>query len=304
LSDSTRPPLAPRYWPVWFGLGLLWLSAQLPHRLRMFLGTGFGWLLRKSLGSRVRTARKNLELCFPEWDRERREQVLRDSFQSLGCMLFETAFAWWASDRRLLAKVSFKGTEHLLAARKQGNGLVLLAAHFTTLEMGGVATSRIAGDKLGGFYREHTNQAMEWAVHRVRERYAGQIFNRLELRGAVRHLRKGGLLWYAPDQDYRRGENLFVPFFGIQASTSTSPHHLARMGKAKVLLMSQRRLPGNTGYELTFQKAFENMPSDDPEQDLDRINQALETVIRACPEQYLWIHRRFKTRPKGEKSVY
>ena len=115
---------------------------------------------------------------------------------------------------------------------------------------------------------------------------------------------RGGLLWYAPDQDYRRGENLFIPFFGVQASTSTSPHQLARMGKAKVLLMSQRRLPGNKGYEVIFQPAFDNMPADEPAQDLRRINQALEVVIRDCPEQYLWIHRRFKTRPEGEQSVY
>jgi len=298
------PPLALRYWPVWFGLGMLWLSAQLPYRLQMFLGRGLGRLMRQTFKSRVRIARRNLELCFPQWDDERRERLLRENFLSIGCMVFEVAFAWWASNRRFLTRVHFQGTRHLTEARKQGNGLVILAAHFTTLEVGGFAATHVAGDNVAGFYREHTNQAMEWLVHRVRERYVGRIFNRLELRAAVRHLRGGGLLWYAPDQDYRRGDNRFVPFFGVQASTSTSPHQLARMGKARVLLMSQRRLPDNSGYVVSFQPAFENMPSASPEQDLHRINQALETVIRECPEQYLWIHRRFKTRPEGEESVY
>ena len=299
-----RPPMAPRYWPVWIGFGMLWLSAQLPYQLQMFLGRGLGRLLRRTLKSRLHIARRNLELCFPEWSAERREQVLRDNFLSIGCMIFETAFIWWASKARFLAKVQCSGVEHLLEARKDGNGLVLLGAHFTTMEVGGVAVTHLGENNLAGFYREHNNRALEWLVHRVRNRYADRFFNRLELRAAVRHLRSGGLLWYAPDQDYRRGENLFIPFFGIQASTSTSPHQLARMGKAKVMLMSQRRLPGNQGYQVNFQPAFDNLPSDSPEQDLRRINQALESVIRDCPEQYLWIHRRFKTRPAGEDSLY
>jgi KDO2-lipid IV(A) lauroyltransferase len=304
MNAGKGPPLSPRYWPVWFGLGLLWLSAWLPFRLQLFLGRCLGRLLQLALKSRVRVARRNLALCFPEWDAQRREQVLKENFESIGCMVFETGFAWWGSDRRFLARVKCRGVEHLAEARKDGHGLVLLGAHFTTLETGGVAVTHVAGEQLGGFYREHTNPAMEWLVHRVRDRYADQIFNRLELRAAVRHLRKGGLLWYAPDQDYRRGESRFVPFFNVQASTSTSPHQLARMGKARVLMMSQKRLPGTQGYEVVFEPVFEDMPGATAEQDLERINQSLEAVIRDCPEQYLWIHRRFKTRPPGEDSVY
>ena len=157
----------------------------MPYRLQMFLGRGLGRLLRRTLKSRVHIARRNLELCFPEWGAERREQVLRDNFLSIGCMFFETAFIWWASKSRFLAKVRCSGAEHLLEARKDGNGLVLLGAHLTTMEVGGVAVSHIGGDKLGGFYREHNNRAVEWLVHRVRNRYADRFFNRLELRAAV-----------------------------------------------------------------------------------------------------------------------
>ena len=295
--------LKPRYWPVWLGMGLLRLLIMLPYRGQLVVGTGLGLFLRKVLRSRERIARRNLDLCFPQRSSGERDAILKGCFHSLGIMIFETGLAWWGSLRRLRRLCHISGLEHLDQARREGQGVLLLAAHFTTLEMGGRLLCTHHPDSKAGLYREHGNPALQHAVLRARS-YAGAMFSRQQTRAAVRHLRQAGLLWYAPDQDYERGRSLFVPFFGISAATSTSVHQLARMGRARVLMLRQRRLPNGQGYRLEVMAPFVGLPSADPAEDCRRINEALEAAVLECPQQYLWIHRRFKNRPPGEASLY
>ena len=296
--------LAPAHWPIWLGFGLLRLTARLPYRLQLAMGESLGGLLRRLMKSRVRVARRNLELCFPEMPEDQREDMIVRVFKSMGIMLMETGIAWYGSPSRIRSLVTLKGFEQLDQAEREGHGVLLLAPHFTTLEICGHMLTLHPAMKKAGLYREHGNPALEWLVRRGRLGYADAVYGRRETRAAIRHLRNGGLLWYAPDQDYERGDSVFVPFFGIQASTTASPHQFARLGTARVLVMRQRRLPDGAGYELELVPWLDRIPSDDVEADCRLINETIEEAIRRCPEQYLWVHRRFKNRPPGEKSLY
>ena len=269
--------------------------------MQLRIGGALGPLLRRVLRSRERVALRNLALCFPERDAAWRQEVVRDLFASLGMMIVEIGSAWWgpAGRHRRLAAIS--GLEHLEKARAEGRGVLLIFAHFTTLELAGRLLAY--RQDMAGLYREHGNPVLEYIVRNRRLRYGEALFNRNELRGMVKYLRGGGVLWYAPDQDYQRGENVFAPFFGIPASTTTSTHQLARMGRARVLVTRNVRRPDGC-YEIEVLDPVPDVPSDDVREDCRQINQAIEALVRECPAQYLWVHRRFKTRPDGETSLY
>lgn len=272
------------------------LLARLPWPLQRALGRALGGLLRLVLVERRRIAARNLELCFPELDAQARERLLRAHFAALGIGVFEFARAWWGSVDPLRRGIEVEGLEHLQAARESGRGVIVVSGHFTTLEVCG----RLMCDyvPLAGMYRPHAQPAMEWAVRRGRARYAAAMFPKQDVRGAVRHLKRGGLLWYAPDQDPSRGDAVFVPFFGQPAHSLTSTHALARMSGAAVLLFQHaRRADGS--YVLKLTPALDDFPSRDATADTARIMAGIETMARAAPEQYLWIHRRFKRRPDG-----
>jgi KDO2-lipid IV(A) lauroyltransferase len=294
--DIGPPPLGPRHWPAWLGIGAMALLARLPWPWQRALGRPLGALLRTLLGERRRVARRNLELCFPELDAAARDALLREHFRSLAIGVFEFARAWWGSVDPLRTGIEVEGLEHMAAARAGGRGVIVVSGHFTTLEVCG----RLMCDHvpLAGMYRPHAQPAMEWAVRRGRARYAAAMFPKQDVRGAVKHLKRGGLLWYAPDQDPSRGDSVYVPFFGQPAHSLTSTHQLARMsGAAVVLYQHARRADG--GYALKLWPAFEDFPSRDATADTARVMAGIETMVRAAPAQYLWIHRRFKRTPDG-----
>src|SRR3546814_974884 len=210
------------------------LLARLPWSWQRALGTPLGALLRALLGERRRIALRNLELCFPGLDAAAREALLREHFRSLAIGVFEFARAWWGSVDPLRRGIEVEGLEHIAAARAGGRGVIVVSGHFTTLEVCG----RLMCDHvpLSGMYRPHAQPAMEWAVRRGRARYAAAMFPKQDVRGAVKHPKRGGLLWYAPDQDHSRGDSVYVPFFGQPAHRLPSTHPLARMSGAPVVL--------------------------------------------------------------------
>ncbi len=270
--------------------------ARLPWPLQQGLGRALGGLLRLCLRDRRRIAARNLELCFPELDAGARDTLLREHFAALGIGVFEFARAWWGSVAPLRRGLTIEGLEHLQAARAGGRGVILVSGHFTTLEVCG----RLLCDHvpLAGMYRPHAQPAMEWAVKRGRLRYAAAMFPKQDVRGAVRHLKRGGLLWYAPDQDPSRGDSVYVPFFGQSAHSLTSTHQLARMSGAAVVPFQHARRPDG-GYGLRLWPALDAFPSADARADTAKVMAAIEDMVRAAPAQYLWIHRRFKRRPDG-----
>lgn len=295
------PPLGPRQWPVWFGIGLLALAARLPWWLQRRLGRGLGFGLRLVAGKRRAVVHANLRACFPEQDERWRASLLRENFAAVGIGMFEFARAWWGSIAPLRKRTHWSGLEHLHAALADGRGAILISGHFMTLEI----CARLLCDEVpvAGLYRPHNTAAMEWAVKRGRLRYAYAMFGRDELRPALRHLKQGGVLWFAPDQDTLRGENVFVPFFGVPARSLTSTHQLARMSGAAVLAFFHRR-EADGSYTLEIKPPFEDFPSSDARADTARVMAAIEAMARAAPEQYLWLHKRFKRRPQGEAPIY
>ena len=304
MNDAARtpPPLGPRHWPAWLGIGLAALLARLPWSLQRVLGRGIGRLLMGLFGSRRRVAARNIALCFPELDATAQARLLRESFAELGIGLFEFARAWWGSVAPMRGKVTVEGLEHLEAARAGGRGVIIISGHFVTLEL----AARLMCDHapLAGMYRPHDGAVMEWAVQRGRLRYATAMFTREELRPALRHLKQGGLLWFAPDQDTRRGDSVFVPFFGRPAYSLTSTHQLARLSGAAVLGFAHVRHDDGS-YTLRLTPALEEFPSSDATADTARVMAAIETMIRAAPTQYLWIHRRFKRQPgQPDNALY
>ena len=304
MNDAVRtpPPRGPRHWPAWVGIGIAALLARLPWSLQRVLGRGIGRLLMVLFGSRRRVAARNLALCFPELDADAQAALLRRSFEELGIGLFEFARAWWGSVEPMRGKVTVEGLEHLQAARAGGRGVIIISGHFVTLEL----AARLMCDHapLAGMYRPHDGAVMEWAVLRGRLRYATAMFTREELRPALRHLKQGGLLWFAPDQDTRRGDSVFVPFFGWPAYSLTSTHQLARLSGAAVLGFAHVRHDDGS-YTLRLTPAFEDFPSADASADTARVMAAIETMIRAAPTQYLWIHRRFKRQPdQPDNALY
>ena len=273
-----------RQWPLWVLLGGVVLLARLPWVLQRALGRGLGVVLRISMRDRRQVAARNLALCFPDLDGARRDALLRAHFAALGIGLFEFARAWWGSVTPMRGGMRVEGMQHLDSG------------HFTTLEICGRLLCGLV--PLAGMYRPHAQGALEWAVKRGRLRYAAAMFGRDELRPAIRHLKSGGVLWFAPDQDTRRGDSVFVPFFGRPASSLTSTHQIARLSGAAVLAFAhERRADG--GYTLRLSPAFADFPTRNVVADTARVMAAIEAMVRAAPAQYLWIHRRFKRQPGG-----
>jgi len=294
----------PRFWLLWLGLAVLWLIVQLPYRALLVLGRLLGRLLYRFAGSRRRIAARNLELCFAHLSSTERERLLRDNFASTGIAFFEMAASWWWPKARLARLAHISGLEHLQQAQAEGQGVILMAIHFTTLEIGAALLGQV--HTIDGMYREHSNPLFDYIQRRGRERHNldATAIEREDVRAMLKVLRGGRAIWYAPDQDYGRKQSIFVPLFGIPAATVTATTKFARLGRARVLPFTQQRLPGAQGYQLTIHPPLEGFPAQSEEADCLLINQWVERAIRLCPEQYLWSHRRFKTRPEGEGSLY
>jgi len=283
---------APKYWPTWIAIALLRVGHWLPFPLQVSIGAVLGWLVSFLPVSYVRIVRRNLELCFPELTPRARRSLLRRNFASLGIGVFETAIVWWSSNERIASLTEFRGFEHLKAALAQGRGVIVIGSHFTTMEMG----ARILGtaEPLNVLYRRPKNEALHWVLDRSYRPFARRAIERDDIRMLVRGLRSNEVVWFAPDQSYRKKGAQMVRFFGVPAPTNTFTTRLARMTGAVVLPYFFERLPGARGYHAEILPPMENYPSDDPVADAEKYHRLLEAHIRHVPEQYLWLHRRFK----------
>jgi len=306
VYNPRMPPIAllsPRYWTSWIGLGFVWLIGRLPFAWQCGLGRVLGRLTARLPGERRRVAQCNLKLCFPDLSESKRAELLHAALNDLGMLLIEFALAWFGS-ARALARVPcvIHGLEHLQHCREQGRGVLLVGAHFSHLELcARLISQRI---KIAGMYRVMDDAVFERAVLRARLRYAEAMFAKEELRRIVKYMKSGGTVWYAPDQDMRGKDSVFVPFFGIQAATITATHHLARLSGAAVIAFFHRRNADGRGYTLRLEAPLENFPSTDVAADTARVNAIVERMVLEAPAQYLWIHKRFKTRPLGAAALY
>ncbi|MGD8579659.1 MAG: lipid A biosynthesis lauroyl acyltransferase [Lysobacterales bacterium] len=298
-----RPSPAPRNWPGWLGAGLIWLTGKTPQPVALALSRPFGWLMARLMKGRRHVAQRNIQRCFPDFTEEQRASLLRQHFRAMARMPFEVAWSWSASDRFMRRVGALRGEEHLRAAVDEGNGVLLFTGHFTCLEIGGRLTG-MAFPEARLVYRPLGNAVIEWYQNRGRARYSGGGFSKRELRRTIPFLRRGGVLWYAPDQDFGAEQSEFVPFFGISTATLATTSRLAELTGCAVVPMFPVYEERSRHYEVTFFPALENFPSGDLAADLTRVNTMLEQQIRLVPHQYWWIHRRFKTRPEGEPPFY
>lgn len=285
-------PAHPRYWSTWLGLGALWLMIHLPWRLQMQIGKWLGLFMYHTLKQRRYICCVNLELAFPELSDPERQQLNRQHFISLGRGVFETAMSWWGNEKALAKLTQLEGMEHLQQALQSG-GVVLLSAHFTSLELGGRMLAPHL--PLHVVYRPHQNPVIEQLVAKLRAKRYGKAIPRTSIRTMLQSLKQGHAVWYAQDQHFKQKNSLFVPFFGISAPTNTATSRIAGIGESKVVPFFTVR--NKKGYLLRFLPELEQFPGDSVAEDTLRINQLLEQQIREFPDQYLWTHRRFKLAP-------
>jgi KDO2-lipid IV(A) lauroyltransferase len=283
--------LMPKHWPTWTGLGVLRLIALLPYPAQRRMASGLGFLVRRLPLHYVRVARCNIEICLPDLDCDDRERLLAEHCSSLAMGLCETAMTWWGSDRRVRELAEIQGLEHLRAALAGGRGAILIGGHFTTIEI----ATRILGTvvPLNFVFRKMKNALLSRTMHESFARHGKPIAHD-DIRSMIRALKRNEAVWYAPDQSYRNKGAAMVDFFGIPAATSPCSSRLARLSGAAVLTYFPERLSGNAGYRVIIGPALQPFPGLDPVHDAERFNGLLEAHIRKVPEQYLWVHRRFK----------
>ena len=283
--------LHPRYWLLWCGLGLLWLLVQLPHPWQMAIGRRLGRIAMRLLKRRVQIARRNLQLALPELEAAERERLLIANFENVGCAVFETGMAWFWSDRRMRRWMQIEGEEHVRHAVAGGSGMLLLSCHFMTLEL----NARMFGllQPGVGVYRPNDNPVLEYAQVRGRTRSNKYLLDRGDIKGMIKA------------HDYGRHASVFVPFFAVeQSATITGTATLARVKNTVVLPCYTLRLPQG-GYRLVIEAPLADFPSGDDHLDASRSNRVIEAAVRQATEQYMWLHRRFKTRPnKDDPSLY
>ncbi|MAM57633.1 MAG: lipid A biosynthesis acyltransferase [Salinicola sp.] len=292
----------PRYWGAWLGIGLMRAGALLPWRLKLALGRGIGLLTWKLAKRRRHITDTNLALCFPELDDRQRAELVRKTFVANGIGILETATGWCRDPEHLRHRVTFRGTEHMERAMARGKGALIIGIHFSTLDLGGALHSLFFPADV--VYRPHDNPVFEDFMTRARRGIFGAAIDRHDLRGVVRRIKAGHAVWYSPDQDFGREASVFAPFFGVPAASIKLTAKIARMTGAPVMPLMFHRNPDNRTYTLEYLPPLENFPSGDDVADAAQVNAFIEQAIRRHPEQYLWLHRRFKTRPPGDSSFY
>lgn len=298
-----RKFLAPRYWGVWVGMGLLWSLLLLPQRARVAIGARLGDLFYL-VSKRARlAATRNIEMCFPGLDRWLQQDLLRRHFRAFGAATMGVSLVWWGSARRLRSLVRFRNREHYDRALAEGRHIILLAPHFLGLEVGGITLAHER--RILSMYKQPRNDLVDWLMRRSRLRFGGALFERdSHLKGMIRLIRSGYPFYYLPDQNPGEAAHVFAPFFDIPTATLTALARLARLADAVVIPCFTRLLPKGDGYEIIFYPPLANFPSGDDLADATAMNAAIEAGVREMPEQYMWTYKRFKQRPPGEPPLY
>lgn len=283
-------------------IAIVWLLHLLPLPILARIGQGLGMLLYVLARERRFVVHTNLRLCFPQWTPARRNRVARAHFRAIGRGILEQGIGWWASAERIRRLVRVEDRQYLEEAIK--GQVIVLALHFVGVDMGAIRMS--SEHSMATVYAQQKNPVFDALLRKARTRFGhNRLLSRQDgIRAVVKSMREGWSLFYLPDMDFGPEGSIFVSFFGIQAATVTGLSRLAKLTGARVLPFVTRQLPGGQGYEARFYPAWENFPGDDVVADTRRMNAFIEERILETPEQYYWVHKRFKTRPPGEARFY
>ncbi|MGF1874608.1 LpxL/LpxP family Kdo(2)-lipid IV(A) lauroyl/palmitoleoyl acyltransferase [Photobacterium frigidiphilum] len=308
MSKFTPPTfkkafLHPRYWPTLMMISILYLISWLPYFIQFRMGQGVGWLAFRLASRRRETIKRNLELCFPDMSEPERDALIHKNQENTGLALFETGMAWFWPDLRVQRHVEVEGIEHIKKLQAEGKGVLLIAIHSMNLELGarafGLSTPGV------GVYRPNNNPCFDYFQYKGRSRSNKDMIDRKDVKGMLRALRKGELVWYAPDHDYGRRRSTFAPLFAVEnACTTTGTSLLVDASDCAAVPFAMVRHTDSGKYTLKIFPPLDAFPHKDPDAAAAYINKAVERSIMEAPEQYLWLHRRFKTRPEGEPSLY
>ena len=295
--------LQPKYWLIWFIFAVTWMLSHLPYKVLLNIGKLLGWLAFKIAKSRRKIATINISMCFKDLTFKQQQQLIYDHFISVGIGVVEVIISWWWSNYRLKKLITCHNLGDILQANAN-SGVLLMTMHNTTIELAGKAVANYFS--LSAVYRKHDNELYEYLQSKFRNNHddQGRMIDKTDIRSMIKTLRQKKILWYSPDQDYGSRHSVFVPFFGVNTATINTTAKLASMGKAKVIPMSFIRKPDNTGYVLKFHPEIKLDSEFNSGKNETKINQFIEKIVRKQPEQYMWLHRRFKTRPPGEPNIY
>lgn len=295
--------LHPRYWSTLLMIGVMYLMSWLPYFIQFRLGQLIGRLAMRFIKKRRHTIQRNLELCFPDMPEEERQELIKKNIDNTGLALFETCMAWFWPDLRVERHVEIEGLEHVRKLEEEGKGVLLIAIHSLNLELG----ARAFGLKAPGVgvYRPNKNPCFDFFQFQGRVRSNKYMIDRKDVKGMLKALRKGERVWYAPDHDYGLRRSSFAPLFAVEkACTTTGTSLLVDATDCAVVPFSMVRKTNSGSYTLKIFPPLEEFPHNNPDAAAAYINKAIERSIMEAPEQYMWLHRRFKTRPEGEPSLY
>ncbi|MFT4886753.1 MAG: KDO2-lipid IV(A) lauroyltransferase [Pseudohongiellaceae bacterium] len=294
-----RPYFAPRFWPTWLLYGFLRAIAIMPFRVQFAIGKVLGRLSLLIAHDRREACEINIKLCFPELSDLERATLVKETFISNGIGLVEIAMAWFANPERFKGMVDITGIENLNSAKSKGKGVLLVGAHFSTLEMGGFLYPQ---GEIDATYRPNANPLFNAIMYNGRKRNVEGVFDRKNIRQSMRSLKAGRVLWYAPDQDYGAKNSVFAPFFGVPAATITATSRFAQFNNSEIVFYSHYRKNDGSGYQIHFSEPLQGYPTGDDIEDATIINSHIEAAIRKQPDQYLWLHKRFKTQAAGKSA--
>lgn len=302
-KKNNRSVWHPGFWLYWLVLFILWCFVQLPYPVFMRLGKAIGYLASFIPSYAHKVTAINLKLCFPDLSDKERKKIYRENFASLGMAMMETAFSWFAPDRRLKGLLDLYGEEHVAKVKQGGQGVLMIVPHFHTLEICGRLYSKETTN-ISTVYRPHRKAVIERFNLKHLSGNFMRVIPKTNLRDMVRALRDKHTLLFLPDIDAGKKQSIFADFFGIQTASVAGVSKLAELGRAKVVMVLLYRKPDYSGYEVRMSTPLENYPSGDVLNDVTEINGLMESAICQHPTQYLWQYRRFETRPEGEANFY
>jgi KDO2-lipid IV(A) lauroyltransferase len=292
----------PRFWLMWGNLGFLRLIAMLPFPLQLSIGKLLGKLIQATSRSPQQVVDINMQLGFPEISQAERKRIKRECFENIGISLIEMSMCWWWSESQLKPMVEIRGKEHIDAVLQSGRGAILLTGHFTSLEIGARLLALFMPVQV--MYRTQKNRLFDSYLYTRRNSYLENTISRKNTRQMIKGIKNLIPTWYAPDQNFANEKNVFAPFMGVQTATISAGSRLAQSSGAAMLPFYPERKKDGSGYILWIEPPLENFPSGDDMKDATAINASIEKFVRQHPEHYMWIHKRFKTRPPGEPAIY